>query len=470
VVVGSQAVAAVVAVAGLCGLILAGGAGVRRLAALAWAGGTLWLAADLLRSSLDRARTLVADHPAAGAVAVAVAATALVAAAAAARRWPWAFVLACVAAAPARVSVHFGGQDAHLLVPLYCVLAAGVLATLYDALRGTDPPPRMGAVGRALAAFVALSGASVIWTVDPHHAAVGMLFFYLPFGFMAVRVAQLGPNPAGLRAAFVVQLALAIVFAVVGLAQEATHRLVWHNPGVDVSNTYHSFFRVNSLFWDTSIYGRYLAVTIVLLAAVAVFRGLTVPLAAVIVLLVAGLYFAYSQSAWFALAAGAVALGTFVWPRRVVIGLAAAAVLAVAGLLAIELAGASARRVSSGRSRLVELGWRVVRHHPIIGSGFGGFAKSAVAGTAHPYRIRGAESHTTPVTVLAELGPLGFVLYAWLLRALVRLATSVRTASPVTRGIAAALVSIFASSLFYNAFFEDPAMWLLVGLVCGWTR
>lgn len=469
-VVGSQAVAAVIAVAGLCGLILAAGAGVRRLAALAWAGGTLWLAADLLRSSLDRARTILTDHPAAGGVGLLVALAALVAAAWAARRWPWAFVLACVAAAPARVSVHFGGQDAHLLVPLYCVLAAGVLATLYDALRGTDPPPRMGAPGRALAAFVALSGISLVWTVDLHHAAVGMLFFYLPFGFMAVRVAQLGRSPGGLRAAFGVQLVLAVVFAVVGLAQEATHRLVWHSPGVDVSNTYHSFFRVNSLFWDTSIYGRYLAMTIVLLAAVAVFRGLTVPLVAVIALLVAGLYFAYSQSAWFALATGAVALGTFVWPRRVVVGLAAAAALAVAGLFAIDLAGASARRVSSGRSRLIELGWRVLRHHPVLGSGFGGFAKAAVAGTDHPYRIRGAESHTTPVTVLAELGPLGLLLYAWLLRTLVRLATAARTSSPVTRGIAAALATIFASSIFYNAFFEDPTMWLLVGLACGWTR
>jgi putative inorganic carbon (hco3(-)) transporter len=468
--VDSRALAVIVAVAGLCGLILAARPPLRRLAVVAWAGGTLWLASDLLRSSLDRVRTIVTDHPLVGAAGIAVLVAALFAAAAAARRWPWAWLIACILVAPFRVSLHFGGQDAHLLVPLYCVLAAGALATLHDVLRAGDRPPAMGRVGVALAVFVGLSAASVAWTVDLHHAAVGMLFFYIPFGFMAMRAAQLGRSRSGLLAAFTAQIALATVFAALGLVQEATHSLIWHAPGVEVSNTYHSFFRVNSIFWDTSIYGRFLAVAVVLLAAVAVFRGLTAPVAGLMVVLVAGLYFSYSQSAWVAVAAGAFVLGAFVWPRRVVVAVAAAAVVAVVGLFALEFAGASARRASSGRPRLIELGWRVLRHHPFFGAGFGGFAKAAVAGTAHPYRIAGAESHTTPVTVLAELGPAGLAAFAWLLRELARLGTAARTASPATRGMVAALAAIFASSVFYNAFFEDPTTWLLVGLACAWSR
>jgi hypothetical protein len=45
-------------------------------------------------------------------------------------------------------------------------------------------------VARALA-LLALSAVSLLWSVDAHQGA-DMLFFYLPFGFMTVRVAQLG--------------------------------------------------------------------------------------------------------------------------------------------------------------------------------------------------------------------------------------------------------------------------------------
>jgi hypothetical protein len=33
--------------------------------------------------------------------------------------------------------------------------------------------------------------------------------------------------------------------------------------------------------------------------------------------------------------------------------------------------------------------------------------------------------------------------------------------------LVAALVAVFASSLFYDSFFEDPSMWLLAGFLAG---
>jgi hypothetical protein len=42
-----------------------------------------------------------------------------------------------------------------------------------------------------------------------------------------------------------------------------------------------------------------------------------------------------------------------------------------------------------------------------------------------------------------------------------------RGAGAVPRVIVAALVAIFASSLFYDSFFEDPSMWLLAGFLAG---
>ena len=115
------------------------------------------------------------------------------------------------------------------------------------------------------------------------------------------------------------QVALALLFAAVGLWQEAVHRVFW-NPGVETSNAYRSFFRVNSLFWDASIYGRFLAVTLVLLAGVAIYRGLTPAVVVMMAAVFAGLYFTYSQSSYLALAAGAFALGAGVWPWRVTAG------------------------------------------------------------------------------------------------------------------------------------------------------
>jgi hypothetical protein len=457
-------IAAIVAAAGLCALLVTTRPDVRRAGVLTCAGGAVWLASDLLDSSLHRIGTLLADHPAVGVVALAAAAGALLAAAVVVHRMPWVFMVACVVAAPVRIPIHVGSDDARLLLPLYGVLAAGALATLYDVLRGAETP-RVGPVTRALAAILLLSAASLLWAADGHQGAVDMLFFYLPFGFMTVRIAQLDCSGLGMRAALAAQVGLALLFAAVGLWQEAVHRVFW-NPGVETSNAYRSFFRVNSLFWDASVYGRFLAVTLILLAGIAIYRGLTPPVIAVMAVLFAGLYFTYSQSSFLALAAGALALGACVWPWRVTAGVLVAGAVAAAGILAVEVAGSSANRASGGRSHLVELGWRVIRHHPVLGAGLGGFAKAAVAGTEHPYRLKGAASHTTPVTVAAELGPLGIAAYGWLLGALAWAGLAGRRAPGVSRTLFAALVAIFASSLFYNSFFEDPTVWLIAGLLC----
>ena len=293
-----------------------------------------------------------------------------------------------------------------------------------------------------------------------------MLFFYLPFAFMAMRIGQLGWSPGGLRAAFGTQCGLAILFGAVALWQEATHHVFW-NPSVEVSNAYRSFFRVNSLFWDASVYGRFMAVTLVLCCGVAVYRGISIPLGAAMAFMFVGLYFTYSQSSYFAVAAGVLAVGTGLWSRRVTLVLVGAGAVGLLAVLAVALRGNSAARVSDSRSHLISLGWRVIRHHPLDGAGLSGLPTAAVAGTAHPLRIRGAASHTTPVTVAAELGPVGFALYLWVLGALTAAAVRMRGAGPVPRVLLAALVAIFASSLFYDSFFEDPSMWLLAGFLAG---
>jgi hypothetical protein len=50
-------------------------------------------------------------------------------------RWPSTVPVALLLAAPFRIPVELGSQDAFLLLPLYVVLAAATLALLYRALR-----------------------------------------------------------------------------------------------------------------------------------------------------------------------------------------------------------------------------------------------------------------------------------------------------------------------------------------------
>ena len=166
---------------------------------------------------------------------------------------------------------------------------------------------------------------------------------------------------------------------------------------------------------------------------------------------------------------GAIALS---WERRSVVALG----LAVVALLAAGFVVPSVRaeildntdRATGNRSTLVTEGLRIAGDHPLGGVGLGGF-KSAYGErvgfrAADPAR---AASHNTPVTVAAELGIPGLLLFAWLVATALWL--PFRRASRSFAGRASlcfglALLAILVHSLFYNAFFEDPMSWGLLGL------
>ena len=67
--------------------------------------------------------------------------------------------------------------------------------------------------------------------------------------------------------------------------------------------------------------------------------------------------------------------------------------------------------MTSGRSTLATRGLKLAVHHPVQGVGVGGF-KRAYADLAHlkGKEPKAAASHTTPITVAAELGLPGLIL------------------------------------------------------------
>jgi hypothetical protein len=250
---------------------------------------------------------------------------------------------------------------------------------------------------------------------------------------------------------------------------------------VIVGNAYAPFFRVNSVFWDPSIYGRYLAVAIlatltgILLGGVS--RAKLAGLFAVVGATWAGLFLSFSQSSYVALASGVVVAAAVVWGRRAVVGLTALAILVGLSSLGFpsvrhELVGhgrSGFNSITSGRANLVSQGLRIAAHHPVEGVGVGGFKKAYAERTG----LRGADpkraaSHTTPVTVAAEEGVPGLLLLAWLVLAALG-ATLLGLGRGFTSRVSLAagllLVAISVHSLFYNAFFEDPMTWAVLGLV-----
>src|SRR6185369_14179258 len=66
----------------------------------------------------------------------------------------------------------------------------------------------------------------------------------------------------GVRALYAVLAVMAVVFAIVGFYQYET-RDIFQNPKVIYANAYAPFFRVNSVFWDPSVYGRFLVLAMV---------------------------------------------------------------------------------------------------------------------------------------------------------------------------------------------------------------
>jgi O-antigen ligase len=468
----SAQVAGVVSSLGLAALFVAPGRW-QRLAGLgAWALGAIVLAVYLAPHGH---RPLLAGAAVVGLLLVAVCAYVF-------HRWPFVLPFAALACVAARIHVHVGSTEANLLVPLYGVIAAAALLLAWEIWQGDAHARELGPVAWPLAAFVGWGGLSMIWTQDVRQGAIELLFFYLPFGLLAVALARLRWSRLIALGLLVELTAMAVVFSAIGIYQYEAHKLFW-NQKLLVSNAYAPFYRVNSVFWDPSIYGRFLVVAILALLVVVLFgrdRRRLLEATAAIAVIWAGLFFSYSQSSFAALAAGVVVAAIFAWGRRG-IGLAVATVLVVvAAGLAVpsvrhDLFGHSAgKSTTSGRGTLVRRGLHIAVHHPVAGVGLGGF-KHAYADLAG---LKGKEpnaaaSHTTPVTVAAEGGIVGFALYTWLLVAALllafrRFARDLPGLTALALGLV--LTAIAVHSLFYSAFFEDPTVWAVIGLAAALPR
>jgi len=299
-----------------------------------------------------------------------------------------------------------------------------------------------------------------------------LAYFLLPFGVLVGVVARAPYPPWMTRVLAVIAVALATLFAVVGIIQAATHELWFFSPSVEVGNAYSSFFRVTSLFRDPSLYARHVVLGIAILVVAVLYRKLN-PFVAVplVVVLFAGVWFSYSQSSMAALFVVTFALAVVAGTRslRVVAVLTALVVLiGSAGVVLVAIEDHSARRFTSDRSRRVELTLKVVRNHAVDGVGLGSQPIASQARSEQGGSPTRFVSHTTPLTVAAELGVIGFAAYLALLGGAAWLIERVRRIDPpLGLGLGAVLLALFVHSLAYSGFFEDPVTWLAIAVAAS---
>jgi O-antigen ligase len=120
----------------------------------------------------------------------------------------------------------------------------------------------------------------------------------------------------------------------------------------------------------------------------------------------------------------------------------------------------SARKFTSDRSRLVSVTWHVFENHPLVGVGVGGQPKASRDEVARRLTASRNKSHTSALTVAAELGLVGVLVYlAFLAGAATSLYAVYGRDQALGLGLAAVFVTLLIHSFFYAGFFEDPLTW-----------
>jgi O-antigen ligase len=469
------------------------------------------LAAVPLATKLPSAGTL-----ALGAICALVAIAVLVAAM---RRYRDAFPLLAVFALPFRLPIATGGRTVNLLIPLYLVVAAGTVTYLLPRLLGrggwgTDADeaagsprlpgwrlPRLGGpatrvsswaspggVEWLLLAAVGLYALQTLYSGDRTKGAENVAFFYVPFALLFLILRDVRWSRRLLVRCLGVAVALAVAFAGVGFV-EYHRKSLFLNPKIVAANDYDNYFRVNSVFFDPSIYGRFLALVMIALTAAVLARGSAVYErarrrdvllgGAVLLWLLAGLVTSFSQSSIAALVLGLAVLGAWCWGVRPAL-LVSVVVLVVAGVFVLVAptslhfglkgSSGSANNATNGRGNLISGGLELFAKRPLQGYGSGAFETE--------YKLHGkasdesavSASHTIPVTVAAEQGILGLALYVALLAAAFVVLFRGAGRSPPRIAIAACFAALVLHTWTYADFLEDPTTWLLLAIGVALAR
>ncbi len=262
------------------------------------------------------------------------------------------------------------------------MIAAAALAWIVPTLKAVhaetrslrqppEPRPERLLFEKLLAAFIVLYALQALYSTAFDKALQNEVFFYIPFAVLLALLRDLRWDRELLVRCLVVTAGLAIVFSLIGFYEEATKHLLLSSKLV-VENQLHDYFTVNSVFFDPNIFGRYLALVMVLVTAVLLYdRRTRIQLAAIgtLAILWGCLVFTLSRSSLIALALGLAVLAALRWRARPVLYLGVVVILIGAVGVAVDphrfdpyggINGAS-----SGRGSLITNGIRLLGDRPV---------------------------------------------------------------------------------------------------------
>jgi putative inorganic carbon (hco3(-)) transporter len=353
-------------------------------------------------------------------------------------------------------------------------------------------PASAGVLGLALFTAYAAVSASAVGSALGIKTVLAMVAYLL----MMLTVFNWTHTAADHRRIWSALAVSVVVVALVGLVLHATNSYIWNAPNVGVS-------RVNATFHDPNIFARFLAFSMLALALLVVDLDVTrrqrVLWVAAVFTAAVVFPFTYSRAAWALTVVAALVLIAVARRKKPVLALIATAaavfaavaiidpsVLDRAALLASNLQSPFTNKtfvdrapwlsflqflpLDSIRQYLIGAGLIMFVDHPIFGTGFGTFSQALTGPYAGliPLGVDTITSHTSIVTILSETGLVGL--------AIVLLAGFDFVWSTVWKGVdsvvqrtlvvapAIALLVIFLDSQLTGRLFDEPYLWLFLGL------
>ncbi|MDQ7095571.1 O-antigen ligase family protein [Desulfosporosinus sp. PR] len=340
----------------------------------------------------------------------------------------------------------------------------------------------------ALLIYIGLGALSLVYTID-RLITLGEVFRLLTLFALYLGICLLA-EPESLLLPLKVVHWLGVALIPLTVYEGLTRHFIWRGYLAEGE-----IARVNATFVDPNIFARYLVLGIVaslILQYLCRKPGERLVYFASLAGLLAALAITLSRSGVVTLAAVLILMCLLIRRKRM---LQPIGVLAVIGIVILALRPTVWQRLltirnglgalDEQRAYLFRASWAMFRDHPLLGVGLGGFQKSFTTNylsykTAIPYVQGVTLSHTTILTIAAELGIVGLLALAWVwvsvLRTLKRVGKgkfnsfakdlSMVELNPgyvVGVGYFLWITAVFISSQSEARFFEDPMIWISMG-------
>jgi len=334
-----------------------------------------------------------------------------------------------------------------------------------------------------LALLFAVYALSTLYAYDASSARTESLRLLFSLGTFAL-VPFFVRDRASLRWTLYAFVASAVALAACGIYQQVSGHFFW-NPGLGL----YGERRINTTFADPNHFARFLLEAIVVAMMLWFYvgwRAKMVFLLPALALSILTLVFTGSRGAWVvglaALPVAVLALPIDRTLRLRMLGLGGA--LLVLAVLAVSAMNPYfAKRINTftfgfqaagARPYLVEAGLAMFTDHPVTGVGAGGYQQS-FQDDYYEYKDPKIKanvtiSHTSLVTIMAELGLIGlaalaFVAVRWSIyaRGILRRAPGELRAAAI--GMVMITAIVFLGSQTEGRFLEDPYLWFAAGIV-----